>query len=148
MEITELLFGVLITIIGVVTVEFIFYYFKERKEIHNLIKSLGYEICENLAIYTENKELIKSRRTHGYIPFLTISYTNFKQHLSEKLIKKIGKEAITCIYVGYIFCINFNNNMIFRSDDEYYLKIADLANSLSNIKTNFDNYQKIEKSNF
>ena len=145
MELIEFFYGVILTIIGVVVVEYCIFYFKEKKVIDNLKKSVGYEVTENLGISMENFKKIRSRKTEGYIPFETISYYTFKQSMSDKLIKNLGKESITSLFIGYIYCINFNNNLHLSLREDKHTAKNELAECLKKIDTNFKEFQRLEK---
>ncbi|GAG27233.1 unnamed protein product, partial [marine sediment metagenome] len=143
MDVTEFAFGIILTIIGVVAAEYCIHYFKGKKVIHTLINSIGYEVCENLAILEDNLKKLQERKKEGYIPFTTISYYNFKQSMSDELIKKLGNEAIISLFIGYIYCINFNNNLhLIPSSKNIHSIHSARKECIQKIKTNFDKFQE------
>ena len=145
MELIEFFSGIILTIIGVVVAEYCIFYFKEKKAIDNIKTSIGYEVTENLRISMENFKKIRSRKTEGYIPFETISYYTFKQSMSDKLIKNLGKEAVTSLFLGYGYCINFNDNRHISSREDKHTAKNELTECLKKIDANFKEFQRLEK---
>ena len=153
MDQLEFVFGVTLAIIGIVVAEIIIQGLKEKKEIHNIIKSIGYEVCENIAIHSANLKKLRNREIIRLVPFKTLSYDRFKQSMSEKLIKKLEKKAIEYLYVGYMYCSFFNRNLdfCFKVDTATFLQEAHstknlLTDCMKEIKTNFDKFQQFEKT--
>lgn len=153
MDLVEFIFGIILAIVGIAVAEIAIQWLKEKREIHNVIKSMGFEICENLGIFKVNLKELQKREMIRLVPFKTLSYDRFKQSMSEKLIKKLEDEAIEHLYVGYLYCSIFNRNLefCFKVDSDTLKQKAHstkntLVNCMKEIKTNFDKFQQLEKT--
>jgi len=73
----EFVFGIALTIIGIIVAEIIIQGLKEKREIHNVIKSMGFEICENLGIFKVNLKELQKREMIRLVQFKTLSYDRF-----------------------------------------------------------------------
>lgn len=108
MEILDFLFGVILTIVGVVTVETIIEYYKDKKQMMKLIISLGFEISGNIDVARFNLKNLEKKEKNNHLLFGTDSYSLFKLSITQKIILLMGKDSISFLHVGYMFCNEFN----------------------------------------
>ncbi len=108
MEFLDFIFGVVITISGVITVETIIEYYKDKKQRRKLITSLDLEISGNIDIANYNLKNLEKKENTNHLLFGTDSYSLFKLSITPKIIQFIGDRSISLLYLGYMFCNEFN----------------------------------------
>jgi len=136
MDLLTFIYGIMITIISVVTVESFLHYIREKNERHKLITSLNLEVASNIDLVDTNLNLLKDGTKSEYITFVTIVYSKFRQSISLKLIKLLGTKNMKSLLLGYIYCEEFNRKIAFTGENFDDFK----RTSLEYIKENFDSY--------
>jgi len=115
MELIEFLFGIGITIIGVVIVEIIANYYREKKDNNekelqrtSLWNSLGIEVAKNGDILAWNVNVWKAREKDNYFLFQTVTFNRIITNLDPYYWNLFKKEDFTGFTGSNTYCEEFN----------------------------------------
>ena len=141
MELTEFAFGIILTIVGVVTVELFILFIKEKNETHKLLKSLEFEVAENVDILNTNVDKRNKGEFNDYLLFRTDAYYNFKQSISSKLLNELESESVRSLFVGYNLCEDFNRKYVLGRENTVSIE----EYCFTTIKNNFEYFLRIRE---
>lgn len=109
MELFDFYFGIAITVIAVVVIEYTIHFLKESSANDQIIKSLLGEVSLNLYIVRTNKEFMKKKDRRKYLNFKVDSYQKFRLLINQEIINKLNVKATGDMYSCYLYCEYFNS---------------------------------------
>jgi hypothetical protein len=107
-DLIDILIGVVLTIIGVVVVEFTVDFIRGKNEREKLLNSLNLEIINNASILNQNMDAYKIHKRDGYFLFSTSSYQNLKMNLESYWFQQFGVERLNALMSAYTLSEEFN----------------------------------------